>query len=75
VLGYTIVVPAATPGGVVTALNRDINKVLSDPAYRKELESRAIYLDGGSPEDLRAWLAAERKKWGALIRKLDLSVG
>lgn len=75
VLAYTIVVPAATPVGVVSALNRDINKVLSDPAYRKELESRAIYLDGGSPDDLRAWLAAERKKWGALIRRLKLSVG
>jgi tripartite-type tricarboxylate transporter receptor subunit TctC len=75
VLAYTIVVPAATPKGIVESLNRDINKVLSDPAYRKELESRAISLDGGSPEDLRAWLAAERKKWGALIRKLKLSVG
>lgn len=75
VLGYTIVVPVATPKGIVTSLNRDLNKVLADTAYRKELESRAIYLDGGSPEDLRAWLAAERKKWGALIRKLKLSVG
>jgi len=75
VLGYTIVAPAATAAGVVTALNRDINKVLADPAYRKEMESRAIYLDGGTPEQLRAWLAAERKKWGDLIRRFNLSVG
>lgn len=75
VLAYTIVVPAATPPGVVSALNRDINKVLADPSYRKELESRAIYLDGGSPDDLKAWLASERKKWGALIRRFKLTVG
>jgi tripartite-type tricarboxylate transporter receptor subunit TctC len=75
VLGYTIVVPAATPASIVAALNRDINKVLIDPAYRKEMESRAIYLDGGTPEQLRDWLASERKKWGELIRRLNLSVG
>ena len=75
VLGYTIVAPAATPASVVTSLNRDINKVLADPAYRKEMESRAIYLDGGTPEQLRSWLAAERKKWGDLIRRFNLSVG
>jgi len=75
VLGYTIVAPAATPPAIVAALNRDINKVLADPAYRKEMESRAIYLDGGTPEQLKAWLASERKKWGDLIRRFNLSVG
>lgn len=75
VLGYTVVAPVATPPNIVTALNRDINKVLADPAYRKEMESRAIYLDGGTPEQLRAWLASERKKWGDLIRRFKLSVG
>lgn len=75
VLGYTIVAPAATPRAIVAALNRDMNKVLADPAYRKEMESRAIYLDGGTPEQLKGWLASEHKKWGDLIRRLKLSVG
>ncbi|MPZ43348.1 MAG: tripartite tricarboxylate transporter substrate binding protein [Betaproteobacteria bacterium] len=75
VLGYGILVPAATPTDIVAVLNRDINKVLSDPAYEKEMANRATYLDGGTPEQFRSWLAAERKKWGDLIRRLDLKLG
>ncbi|RPI47396.1 MAG: tripartite tricarboxylate transporter substrate binding protein [Betaproteobacteria bacterium] len=75
VLGYGILVPAGTAPAIVAALNRDINKVLSEPAYKKEMESRAIYLDGGTPEQFRSWLGTERKKWGELIRRLKLSVG
>ena len=75
VLGYGILVPAATPANIVAALNRDINAVLSDPAYRKEMASRAIHLDGGTPAQFREWLASERRKWGALIRQLKLELG
>jgi tripartite-type tricarboxylate transporter receptor subunit TctC len=75
VLGYGILVPAATPPGIVAALNRDINKVLSEPAYRKEMERRATYLDGGTPQQFGSWLADERRKWGDLIRRLNLKLG
>jgi len=75
VLGYGVLVPAATPRDIAATLNRDINKVLSDPAYRKELSSRGIDLEGGTPEQFRSWLASERKKWGDLIRRLNLQLG
>lgn len=75
VLAYGILVPAGTPSEVVAALTRDINKVLSDPAYRSEMEKRTIRLDPGTPEAFRAWLDAERKKWGDLIRAIDLRIG
>ncbi|MGH8665952.1 MAG: Bug family tripartite tricarboxylate transporter substrate binding protein [Burkholderiales bacterium] len=75
VLGYGILVPAGTPTNIVSSLNRDINKVLSDPAYKKEMGNRATYLDGGTPEQFKSWLEAERKKWGDLIRRLDLKLG
>jgi tripartite-type tricarboxylate transporter receptor subunit TctC len=75
VLGYGILVPAGTPSEIVAALNRDINKVLADPAYRKEMASRAIELDGGTPEQFRSWLASERKKWSELLQRLNLKLG
>lgn len=75
VLGYTILVPAGTPANIVNTLNRDINKVLADPAYKKEMSDRGINLDGGTPEELKAWLASERKKWGDLIRRLGIKAG
>jgi tripartite-type tricarboxylate transporter receptor subunit TctC len=72
VLGYGILVPAKTSRSLVAALNRDINKVLASPAYAKEMDNRAIALAGGTPEQFRSWLAAERAKWGELIRGLNL---
>jgi len=75
VLGYGILVPAGTPAPIVTALNRDINKVLADPAYKKEMTDRGIDLDGGTPEEFKAWLGVERKKWGDLIKRLGIKAG
>ena len=75
VLGYGILVPAGTPASIVTTLNRDINKVLSDPAYKKEMTDRGINLDGGTPEELRTWLASERRKWGDLIKRMGIKAG
>jgi len=75
VLGYGILVPAATPKEIVATLNRDINKVLSDPVYKKEIASRGIDLEGGTPEQFRSWLAFERKKWSDLVRRLNLQIG
>ena len=75
VLGYGILVPKATPGTTVATLNRDIHAVLSDPAYKQEMASRAIQLDAGTPSQFGSWLAAERKKWGGLIQRLGLHLG
>ncbi len=75
VLGYGILVPAATPADVVSALNRDINKVLSEPAYKSEMQKRTIDLDPGTPQEFKDWLEAERKKWGDLIQRINLKLG
>jgi tripartite-type tricarboxylate transporter receptor subunit TctC len=75
VLGYGIVVRTGTPPEIVAALNRDVNKVLAEAAYQKEMASRAIELDGGTPEQFKSWLASERKKWSELLQRLDLKLG
>ncbi len=74
VLGYGILVPAGTPAAIVATLNRDINKVLADPAYKKEMTNRGINLDGGTPEEFKAWLASERRKWADVIKRNNIKV-
>jgi len=71
-LAYGIVVPAATPAALVARLNRDLNSVLNDADYRKQMTDDGAELFGGAPEQLRQFLAAEREKWGQLIRKLGI---
>jgi tripartite-type tricarboxylate transporter receptor subunit TctC len=74
VLGYGILVPAGTAASIVSALNRDINKVLADPAYNKQMASRGINLDGGTPEEFKTWLASERRKWADVIKRMKISI-
>jgi len=74
ILGYGLLVPASTPPTVVASLNRDANKVLQDPAYKKQMQDQGIYLQGGTPEQFTAFLANERRKWGDLLKRLNIKV-
>jgi tripartite-type tricarboxylate transporter receptor subunit TctC len=71
-LAYGVVVPAGTSGALIAALNRDLNTVLNDAEYRKQISDGGGNVIGGSPEQLRQFLAAERRKWGALVQKLGI---
>jgi tripartite-type tricarboxylate transporter receptor subunit TctC len=73
-ISYGIYVRAGTPASVIATLNRSINAVLSDPAYRKQMASLGMELAGGTPQQLAAYVAAERKKWVPIIRALGIKV-
>jgi tripartite-type tricarboxylate transporter receptor subunit TctC len=49
--------------------------VLSEPAYKSEMQKRTIDLDPGTPQEFRSWLEAERKKWSDLIQRINLKLG
>jgi tripartite-type tricarboxylate transporter receptor subunit TctC len=71
-LAYTFFVPAGTPQKIVSVLNRDANKVVQEPKLRKQMEDEGIILQGGTPEQLKAYLASERRKWGELLKRLNI---
>ena len=54
---------------MVATLNRAINETLSDPEYKKQMAEFGADIIGGSATEFRAFLAAERTKWGNLITK------
>jgi tripartite-type tricarboxylate transporter receptor subunit TctC len=68
-VGNGILVRAGTPAVVVSALNRSINAALNDPEYKKQMADIGVNLAGGTPEQLRSYIAAERKKWTSIIQK------
>ncbi|HEY8360194.1 MAG TPA: tripartite tricarboxylate transporter substrate-binding protein [Ramlibacter sp.] len=59
--------PARTPAPVVALLNREVNKVLADPAVRRQLASLNITPRGGTPEQLRELLGNEIRRWSDVI--------
>ena len=65
---HGVLVPAATGAAIVATLNRAINTALEDAAYRKQMASLAVDVVGGTPEQFRLYLAAERKRWREIIQ-------
>jgi tripartite-type tricarboxylate transporter receptor subunit TctC len=71
---YALFVPAKTPDAVVRKLHADTVLALADPATRARLEQLGVGVIGSSPEELRAYLAAEMDKWGVIIREAGIKV-
>lgn len=65
-------VPAKTPDAVINKINADVNAVLKDKSTLDQLDKIGFMPVGGSPKDADAYVRAEIKKWGDIIRKVDL---
>ncbi|NML17155.1 Bug family tripartite tricarboxylate transporter substrate binding protein [Azohydromonas caseinilytica] len=63
-----IIAPKGTPQPVVQKLNQAFNQALSDPALREKISGPGNVVGGGSPEEFRAFIEAESRRWGALIK-------
>jgi tripartite-type tricarboxylate transporter receptor subunit TctC len=66
-LWQAIVVPAATPYGIVARLNREISAVLNDPEVKDALAKQGVEAEAGSPEALGARIRDDIKKWRTVI--------
>jgi tripartite-type tricarboxylate transporter receptor subunit TctC len=72
--GYTLTawfaafVPAKTDKAVVGKLNAALNAALTDKAVRDALLAAGIEPVTSSPEELRAYVAAETRKWADIVR-------
>lgn len=63
---------AGTPPEVVQRINADVNAVLQEPVVRELLANQGLVAGGGSPEEFRAFIDAEGRKWGAIIAKVGI---
>ena len=66
-LWQAIVVPAATPAGIVTRLNREVIAVLNDPEVKASLGKQGVEVEASSPEALGARIRDDMKKWREVI--------
>nr|WP_029001968.1 tripartite tricarboxylate transporter substrate binding protein [Azohydromonas australica] len=63
-----VIAPKGTPKPVVAKLNDAFNKALADPALREKITGPGNVVGGGSPEEFAAFIAAEGKRWSALVK-------
>jgi tripartite-type tricarboxylate transporter receptor subunit TctC len=70
---HAIVAPAGTPAAIIERFNRDLDRVLREPATVKRLYDLGIIDNGaGTPGQLADFLAAEHARWGQLARDLKV---
>ena len=66
--------PTGTPPEVVERINADVNAVMKEPAVRDALARQGLIVGGGTPAEFKAFIDSEGRKWGAIIRKVGITV-
>ena len=70
---HMLFAPANTPKDIIDRLHQDMKKIMGSPEMQKKVADLGLLpLETPTLADTRAYLAAERTKWGALVRKLGL---
>ena len=67
-------VPAKTPSGVVTTLNRAINDSVREPATEKQLLEVGYQLALRDAAESDRYLKSEIEKWGTMVRAIGATV-
>lgn len=63
-----IFAPAGTSAKLVNLLNREILRVLEKPDVKERFFNIGVEVVGGTPEEFSAYIQADMKKWGKMIR-------
>jgi len=69
-----ILAPAGTPPAVVDRLSREIAAILRTPEVRDQLVAMGLEVVASTPAEFAAYIDAESKKWGKLIREAKIQV-
>ncbi|WMD18457.1 tripartite tricarboxylate transporter substrate binding protein [Achromobacter seleniivolatilans] len=69
-----LMAPKGTPAAIVSRMNADLVKVLSDPATAKGLLAAGAEPKPGTAEEFGAFVQAEIEKWRGVIKKADIKL-
>jgi tripartite-type tricarboxylate transporter receptor subunit TctC len=71
---YGMVAPAKTSPQIVAVLNKAAIEAMKDPEVVSKLASQGAILVGDTPDQFRAYIASETKKWAAVIKDAGVPV-
>ena len=63
-----------TPPAVVKRLSDELRKILAQPEMHQKIEEQGGEVQSGKAEDLKAWLQANIKSYGEVIRAANIKV-
>jgi tripartite-type tricarboxylate transporter receptor subunit TctC len=69
-----MVAPAKTPPAIIERLNREFVAAMKDPATIEKLKAQYMEPAPGTPAEFAAFMQAELKRWGPVIRRSGATV-
>lgn len=70
---YSVLAPRATPAAAIAFLNTQINEILKTPDVKARIEKIGEIVLGGTPQAAAARIKADHERYGALIKKLNIT--
>lgn len=71
---YAMVAPTGTPRDIIDRLNKVVNDFVKSDKGRTLLEQNTLEPVGGTPEDLKAFIAGELAKWKPVIEAAKITM-
>jgi tripartite-type tricarboxylate transporter receptor subunit TctC len=71
---YGFFAPSGVPAGPLARLRSACANVIADPVIGRRLEEQGIVRLGLNPEEFAAYVAADRQRWGRVIRDANITV-
>ena len=71
---YALFVAAKTPRDIIAKMNRDVGRVLADPAIQARFAQISMVAGGSTPDALAALVDSDIKKWGAVIKAANITL-
>lgn len=66
--------PAGTPPALVDRINADVNAVLKEASVREVFAKQGLIIGGGSAAEFKGFIDGEGRKWGAIIKKVGITI-
>jgi len=70
-----VFVPTGTSAEIVRKLNAGLNAVLRQGDIAERLKQLNVESRENTPEEFRAFVAAEMEKWGRVVREANIRLG
>ncbi|MGH6725005.1 MAG: tripartite tricarboxylate transporter substrate binding protein [Pseudolabrys sp.] len=72
---HGLVAPAGTPPAIIAKLHEAAVKALHDPGVRVSLGRLGVDIVGDTPDEFKAYIAAEIPKWTAIVKTSGATIG
>ena len=70
---HILLAPAKTPRDIVDRLHAEMKKIMAAPDMKEKASNIGLIpFDTPSIADMQALIAADREKWGSMVRRLGL---